>query len=88
MLSMHLSLVITQEDTKPQSISEKNIASTGIKEIKVADKNKTPRNYGTCNIQPATVPENPIQSTFTASYPGSGAKMTWKLIEAMTGLGR
>jgi hypothetical protein len=67
---------------------EKNIASTIIKEIKVADKKIEAHNYGTCNIHPATVPENPIQSTFTASYPGSGAKMTWKLIEAMTGLGR
>jgi len=46
---------------------------------------KTPLDYGTCTIEPAKVPDHPVQSTFTASYPGSGAKMTWKLIEAMTG---
>jgi len=44
------------------------------------------RDYGNCVIEPAVVPEHRVQSTFTASYPGSGAKMTWKLIEAMTGL--
>jgi len=44
------------------------------------------RDYGTCEIRKGIVPDYPIQSTFTASYPGSGAKMTWKLIEAMTGL--
>ncbi len=43
-------------------------------------------NFGRCEIEPAQVPDHRIQSTFTASYPGSGAKMTWKLIEAMTGL--
>lgn len=41
-----------------------------------------------CTIRPARVPHNKIQSTFTASYPGSGAKMTWKLIEGITGLGQ
>lgn len=45
-----------------------------------------PKDYGTCQIRRGIVPNFPIQSTFTASYPGSGAKMTWKLIEAMTGL--
>lgn len=39
-----------------------------------------------CKILPARVPNHKIQSTFTASYPGSGAKMTWKLIEGITGL--
>ena len=41
-----------------------------------------------CKILPARVPNHKIQSTFTASYPGSGAKMTWKLIEGITGLGK
>ena len=49
---------------------------------------KQTRDYGKCTIQPAAVPEQTIQSTFTASYPGSGAKMTWKLIEGITGLGK
>ncbi len=44
------------------------------------------KDYGKCAIRKGKVPDYPIQSTFTASYPGSGAKMTWKLIEAMTGL--
>jgi hypothetical protein len=42
--------------------------------------------FGMCTIRKGVAPNHPIQSTFTASYPGSGAKMTWKLIEAMTGL--
>lgn len=44
------------------------------------------KDYGSCEIEKAITPKYPIQPTFTASYPGSGAKMTWKLIEAMTGL--
>ncbi len=44
------------------------------------------KDYGKCEVRKGKVPDYPIQSTFTASYPGSGAKMTWKLIEAMTGL--
>ena len=42
--------------------------------------------YGECEVRPAMAPSHPITPTFTASYPGSGAKMTWNLIEAMTGL--
>ena len=42
--------------------------------------------YGECEVRPATAPSHPVTPTFTASYPGSGAKMTWNLIEAMTGL--
>ena len=53
------------------------------KSSKNTDKN---RDYGDCIIENAITPNYPIQPTFTASYPGSGAKMTWKLIEAMTGL--
>mmetsp|Transcript_11785 Transcript_11785/g.17897 ORF Transcript_11785/g.17897 Transcript_11785/m.17897 type:complete len:329 (+) Transcript_11785:251-1237(+) len=44
------------------------------------------RDYGSCEIRQGRVPDHPVQSTFTASYPGSGAKMTWKLIEALTGI--
>lgn len=85
LIAMNLSLGNSQEGIS--SGHETTIAPTGIKE-KQAVKPERIRNYGTCNIQPANVPDHPIQSTFTASYPGSGAKMTWKLIEAMTGLGR
>lgn len=47
---------------------------------------KLEKDYGSCQIRTGQVPDHPVQSTFTASYPGSGAKMTWKLIEAMTGI--
>lgn len=43
------------------------------------------RDFGTCVVTPAVAPDHAIQSTFTASYPGSGAKMTWNLIEALSG---
>jgi len=42
--------------------------------------------YGECEIRPAMAPKHPVTPTFTASFPGSGAKMTWNLIEAITGL--
>lgn len=32
------------------------------------------------------VQEKKVPSTFTASYPGSGAKLTWRLIRAITGI--
>lgn len=42
--------------------------------------------FGECEVRPAVAPKHPVTPTFTASYPGSGAKMTWNLIEAITGL--
>jgi hypothetical protein len=44
------------------------------------------RDYGTCEVKPAVDPGHPVTPTFTASYPGSGAKMTWNFIEALTGI--
>lgn len=49
-------------------------------------KELNPEDYGECVVKPAHVPPHPVTPTFTASYPGSGAKMTWNLIEALTGL--
>ena len=37
-------------------------------------------------ISPPRQSERPLSPTVVASYPGSGAKMTWKLVEALTGL--
>mmetsp|Transcript_18100 Transcript_18100/g.25575 ORF Transcript_18100/g.25575 Transcript_18100/m.25575 type:complete len:491 (+) Transcript_18100:103-1575(+) len=39
-----------------------------------------------CTVEVAMEPNPPINPIFAASYPGSGAKMTWNLIEALTGL--
>jgi len=76
---------IQQQEMVTEKKSFVPVASTSTKDTK---KEKTKiRDYGTCTIPPAQIPDHPIQSTFTASYPGSGAKMTWKLIEGMTGLG-
>jgi len=41
---------------------------------------------GGCLVTPAEVPRPPVTPVYAASYPGSGAKMTWNLIEALTGL--
>lgn len=41
---------------------------------------------GDCVIRPALKPTRPLAPTFTASYPGSGAKMTWNLVQALTGI--
>jgi len=46
----------------------------------------TAEDYGKCKVTPAHAPSHTVTPTFTASYPGSGAKMTWNLIEALTGL--
>ena len=43
-------------------------------------KDLNPEDYGECIVKPARVPPHPVTPTFTASYPGSGAKMTWNLI--------
>lgn len=61
------------------SLSSKPSLRTGAKEEAtrvVKNKPKAVRNYGTCVIQQATVPDYPIESTFTASYPVS--KNTYK----------
>lgn len=42
--------------------------------------------FTSCTIKPAVAPPHRVTPTFTASYPGSGAKMTWNLIEAITGI--
>ena len=39
-----------------------------------------------CEIHPAVWPQQDLAPTFIASYPGSGAKMTWNLVQAVTGL--
>lgn len=41
--------------------------------------------HGGCRVTPATGPTHHVAPTFTASYPGSGAKMVWNLIEGLTG---
>ena len=41
---------------------------------------------GDCVIRPPLKPTRPLAPTFTASYPGSGAKMTWNLVQALTGI--
>ena len=41
---------------------------------------------GVCAIAPPVVPTQPVQPTYTSSYPGSGDTPLYQLIEAMTGL--
>lgn len=41
---------------------------------------------GGCFVLPAQEVGPDVKPVFAASYPGSGARMTWNLIEAMTGL--
>mmetsp|Transcript_2226 Transcript_2226/g.2059 ORF Transcript_2226/g.2059 Transcript_2226/m.2059 type:complete len:329 (-) Transcript_2226:137-1123(-) len=41
---------------------------------------------GGCFVLPAQEPGPEVKPVFAASYPGSGARMTWNLIEALTGL--
>ena len=41
---------------------------------------------GVCAIAPPVVPIQPVQPTYTTSYPGSGDTQLYQLIEAMTGL--
>lgn len=41
---------------------------------------------GVCAIAPSVVPSQPVQPTYTSSYPGSGDTPLYQLIEAMTGL--
>ena len=43
-------------------------------------------NLEAASCQPQVLQEKPVTPTFLASYPGSGAKLTWQLIEAITGL--
>ena len=41
---------------------------------------------GVCPVTPPVVPSQPVQPTYTSSYPGSGNTPLYQLIEAMTGL--
>lgn len=41
---------------------------------------------GVCAVAPPVVPAQPVQPTYTSSYPGSGDTQLYQLIEAMTGL--
>lgn len=69
LLGMNMSL---QNKSSPGSLQPS--LRSGAKEEAtrvVKNKPKAVRNYGTCVIQQATVPDHPIESTFTASYPVS-----------------
>ena len=46
----------------------------------------SPENGPECRVPPALPPPQPIAPTFAASYPGSGAKMSWNLITGLTGV--
>ena len=46
----------------------------------------SPENGSECRVPPALPPPQPIAPTFAASYPGSGAKMSWNLITGLTGV--
>jgi len=41
---------------------------------------------GGCLVTYARMTDHPIAQTWQASFPGSGARMTWMLIEALTGI--
>ena len=40
----------------------------------------------TCTVRPLQIPKHKIESTFLSSYPGSGTRMQWELVEALTGV--
>ena len=46
----------------------------------------SPENGPECRVPPALPPPQPIAPVFAASYPGSGAKMSWNLITGLTGV--
>ena len=46
----------------------------------------SPENGPECRVPPALPPSQPIAPVFAASYPGSGAKMSWNLITGLTGV--
>lgn len=54
--------------------------------VYVSRRISTSQSLGGCEISIAKEPDPPITPVFAASYPGSGSKMTWNLIEALTGL--
>lgn len=41
---------------------------------------------GGCEITWPQPPQKPFETAYAASYPGCGARMTWNLVEALTGL--
>ncbi|KAK1741252.1 glycosyltransferase (family 10) [Skeletonema marinoi] len=41
---------------------------------------------GGCEITWPQPPQKPYETAYAASYPGCGARMTWNLVEALTGL--
>mmetsp|Transcript_28280 Transcript_28280/g.41033 ORF Transcript_28280/g.41033 Transcript_28280/m.41033 type:complete len:332 (-) Transcript_28280:687-1682(-) len=71
-------LSISMTDIRMQNILEENY----VRRLSLALSN------GGCKATPAKLPDPPFDHpvAFVASYPGSGARMTWNLIEALTGL--
>lgn len=62
---------VTKRKTSVKRKNEKEVFS------KISDK---------CEVPELHVPVDKISSAFLASYPGSGTKLQWELVEAMTGL--
>lgn len=71
---------VTSHVGSPSGFTDRSERSLRSRRLSVALPN------GGCEVTPAVAPKHAITPTFTASYPGSGAKMTWNLIEALTGL--
>ena len=47
---------------------------------------KLPEIDMSCNLRTLQVPKHKMEPTFLSSYPGSGTKLQWELVEALTGV--
>jgi len=67
-------------NTELMSISDSLLESSSRRELSIA------LPHGGCQVTYAHKSEVDIAPTWQASFPGSGARMTWSLVEALTGI--
>ena len=70
---------ITISKAESNSAADANSSGRGRRRLSVALPN------GDCEIT-AALPARGVEKSYAASYPGCGARMTWSLIEALTGM--
>lgn len=75
-------------DVNSLSIAENDFSTTNTEINNDYDNRRlsTALANGGCQVTYAHLSKTPIPPTWQASFPGSGARMTWNLVEALTGI--
>ena len=74
--------------TAPRSVpKETDLMATSLQKRHEEHRSeKLPEIDMSCNLRTLQVPKHKMEPTFLSSYPGSGTKLQWELVEALTGV--